>query len=71
MVDAPATLGALTAEAVAIATDVVVVAEPSLYSLRAAADAVEFAEAVRKPKRAWRRNLKVVLNKLDETEESQ
>lgn len=71
VVDAPATLGALTAEAVAIATDVVVVAEPSLYSLRAAADAVEFAEAVRKPKRAWRRNLKVVLNKLDETEESQ
>lgn len=71
VVDAPATLGVLAAEAVALATDVVVVAEPSLYSLRAASDAVEFADAVRKPKRSWKRNLKVVLNKLDGTEESQ
>lgn len=71
VIDAPATLGVLTAEAVALATDVVIVAEPSLYSLRAASDAVEFADAVRKPKRAWKRNLKVVLNKLDSSEEAQ
>lgn len=71
LVDAPASLSKLTAEAVAIASDVVIVAEPALYSLRAAADAFEFANEVKRVKRSWSRKVRVVLNKLDDSEEAQ
>jgi chromosome partitioning protein len=70
LIDAPASLGILTAEAIALASEVVVVAEPTLFSLRSAADAVEFAQQVKKPKPGWSRNLRVMLNKLDSSEEA-
>lgn len=70
LIDAPASLGILTAEAIALASEVVVVAEPTLFSLRSAADAVEFAQQVKKPKLSWNRNLRVMLNKLDSSEEA-
>lgn len=70
LVDAPATLSALTLEAVALASTVVVVAEPTLFSLRSASDAIEFALAARRSKTGWTRKVHVVLNKLDNSEES-
>lgn len=70
LIDAPANLGALTAEAIALASHVVVVAEPSLFSLRSASDAVEFALATKKGRRGWGRRVFVSINKVDATEES-
>jgi cellulose biosynthesis protein BcsQ/molybdopterin converting factor small subunit len=70
LIDAPANLGALTAEAVALASHVIVVAEPSLFSLRSASDAVDFALATKKGRRGWGRKVFVGINKVDETEES-
>lgn len=70
LIDAPATLGSLTLEAVALASSVVVVAEPTLFSLRSAADAVDFAMETKRAKRGWSRKIQVVLNKVDGTEES-
>lgn len=70
LIDAPANLGALTAEAVALASHVIVVAEPSLFSLRSASDAVDFALATKKGKRGWSRKVFVSLNKVDESDES-
>ena len=70
LIDAPANLGALTAEAVALASHVIVVAEPSLFSLRSASDAVDFALATKKGRRGWGRKVFVGINKVDETEEA-
>lgn len=70
LIDAPANLGALTAEAVALASHVIVVAEPSLFSLRSASDAVEFALATKKGRRGWGRKVFVSINKVDESEEA-
>jgi cellulose biosynthesis protein BcsQ/molybdopterin converting factor small subunit len=70
LIDAPANLGALTAEAVALASHVIVVAEPSLFSLRSASDAVDFALATKKGRRGWGRKVFVSINKVDQTEES-
>jgi cellulose biosynthesis protein BcsQ/molybdopterin converting factor small subunit len=70
LIDAPANLGALTAEAVALASHVIVVAEPSLFSLRSASDAVDFALATKKGRRGWGRKVFVSINKVDETEEA-
>ncbi len=70
LIDAPANLGALTAEAVALASHVIVVAEPSLFSLRSASDAVDFALATKKGRRGWGRKVLVSINKVDETEEA-
>ncbi len=70
LIDAPANLGALTAEAVALASHVIVVAEPSLFSLRSASDAVDFALATKKGRRGWGRKVFVSINKVDQSEES-
>lgn len=70
LIDAPANLGALTAEAVALASHVIVVAEPSLFSLRSASDAVDFALATKKGRRGWGRKVFVGINKVEETEEA-
>ena len=70
LIDAPANLGALTAEAIALASHVVVVAEPSLFSLRSASDAVDFSLATKKGRRGWGRRIFVAINKVDATEEA-
>lgn len=71
LIDAPATLGSLTLEAVALASTVVVVAEPTLFSLRSAADAVEFALETRRARKGWSRKVHVALNRVERTEESE
>ena len=70
LIDAPATLNTLTFEAIALATTVVVVAEPTLFSLRSASDAIAFALAVRKAKAGFTRKVFIALNKVDGTEEA-
>jgi cellulose biosynthesis protein BcsQ len=70
LIDAPATLNALTFEAIALANTVLVVAEPTLFSLRSASDAINFALAARRARAGFVRKVFVALNKVDGTEES-
>ena len=70
LVDAPATLATLSFEAVALAHSVLIVTEPTRFGLSSAADAQEFANIARRGKRNWGRNVHVLLNKFDDSEES-
>jgi cellulose biosynthesis protein BcsQ len=71
LIDAPATLNKLTFEAISLANSVVVVAEPTLFSLRSASDAIQFALAVRRARAGFVRKVFIALNKVDASEESQ
>ncbi len=66
LIDAPATLSHLTFEAIALAEKVIVVAEPTRFSLQSAQDALAFAGQT-----ANGAPIKLVLNKIDASEESE
>ena len=70
LIDAPAALSSLTFDAIGLAKQVVVVAEPSLFSLKAASEAVEFALSAPQLPETNLRSVKVLLNKVDGTAES-
>lgn len=70
LIDAPAALNSLTFDAIGLAKNVVVVAEPSLYSLKAASEAVEFALSAPQLPNMNLRSVKVLLNKVDGSAES-
>ena len=70
LIDAPAALNSLTFDAIGLARQVVVVAEPSLFSLRTASEAVEFALSAPQIADSALRSVRVVLNKVDGSAES-
>jgi cellulose biosynthesis protein BcsQ len=69
LVEAPPSLASLATIAVAIAGTTVVVAEPKLYSIRGAIEAVEFAEAVA-AEREVSTNVRVLINKVTDSTEA-
>lgn len=70
LIDAPAALSSLTFDAIGIARQVLVVAEPTLFSLKAASEAVEFALSSPQLADSNLRAVKVLLNKVDGSAES-
>lgn len=70
LIDAPAALSSLTFDAIGIARQVLVVAEPTLFSLKAASEAVEFALSSPQLADSNLRAVKVLLNKVDGNAES-
>jgi cellulose biosynthesis protein BcsQ len=70
LIDAPAALSSLTFDAIGIAKQVLVVAEPSLFSLKSASEAVEFALSAPQIADSSLRSVKVLLNKVDGSAES-
>lgn len=69
LVEAPPSLASLASIAVAISGTTVVVAEPKLYSIRGAIEAVEFAENVA-AERELSSNVRVLINKVSDTTEA-
>lgn len=70
LVDAPAALSSLTFDAIGISKQVLVVAEPSLFSLKSASEAVEFALSAPQRADSSLRAVRVLLNKVDGSAES-
>lgn len=66
IIDGPANLGRLSLEVISAADSVLVVAEPSLFSLRGADDAVEFIEEARGRGVTHPSQVTVLLNDVDE-----
>lgn len=69
IIDGPANLGRLAMEVIAPADSVLVVAEPSLFSLRGADDAIEFIDLARSKGMTHPSQVAVVLNDVDESME--
>lgn len=69
LVEAPPSLASLASIAVAVSGTTVVVAEPKLYSIRGAIEAVEFAEKVA-AERELSTTVRVLVNKLNDAPES-
>lgn len=67
IIDGPANLGRLSLEVIAPANSIVVVAEPSLFSLRGADDAVDFVAQAKARGLTYPNMVKVVLNDVDES----
>lgn len=70
LIDAPAALSSLTFDAIGIAKQVLVVAEPTLFSLKSASEAVEFSLSAPQLADSNLRAVKVLLNKVDRSAES-